>query len=229
MAETCEKATRQSVPDLLPTFRNNISKLFKDLSQEMDSYFEVTDAAVKSALPLLKMCFDACVSIKRDYEKVKTLSARENFPHVLDGVMNLTTIENQLTILHQQQLEHRYVASQSQYPYPGIRDMDQSISQLPVEDIEKAIRVMREVEKSGTMDEIRLKSNDLNMKYISNQTIKILKDYEWILAGDTKEKRKNLDISGEFLPQRIRSCREITLDGKNTFILDVFEHNMHVS
>ena len=50
--------------------------------------------------------------------------------------------------------------------------MDQSISQLPIEDIEKAIRVMREVEKSGTMDEIRLKSNDLNMKYISNQTIK---------------------------------------------------------
>ena len=41
MAETCEKATRQSVPDLLLTFRNNISKLFKDLSQEMDSYFEV--------------------------------------------------------------------------------------------------------------------------------------------------------------------------------------------
>ena len=39
--------------DLLLTFRNNISKLFKDLSQE-DSYFEVTDAAVKSALPLLK-------------------------------------------------------------------------------------------------------------------------------------------------------------------------------
>jgi hypothetical protein len=189
----------------------------------------VNDAAVKSALPLLKMCFDACVSIKRDYEKVKTLSARENFPYVLDGVPNQLTIEHQLTILHQQQLEHRYVASQSQYPYPGIRDMDQSISQLPIEDIEKAIRVMREVEKSGTMDEIRLKSNDLNMKYISNQTIKILKDYEWILAGDTKEKRKKLIISGEFLPQRIRPCREITLDGKNTFILDVFEFNKHVS
>ena len=165
--------------------------------------------------------------------------------------------------------------------------MDQSISQLPIEDIEKAIRVMCEVEKSGTMDEIRHKSNELNMKYvvffrawssriphffhvsiklsgerhthiahlyhketlskinvpecncdntptlehryISNQTIKILKDYEWILAGDTKEKRKKLIISGEFLPQRIRPCREITLDGKNTFILDVFEFNKHVS
>jgi len=176
MAEMCHFITRHK-PSLMVKLQIKNANLIKRFDKEMDLYFEIEDAAVRSTLPLLKTCMEACETIKQEVEETKNFLNRKISPG-----SNLRT---------------KYMLFRKSFDVQAI-----------TEEIEKATASMHDVESLGTMDDIRKKSSDLDLKSLAHKVVEMLRAFDTVLSS--------ADIELTY--------REITLD-KGTFIVECDKNN----